>query len=234
VSEQLEQPLGQALNHRMDNQVQQAGNEVVEASRVLSRLGLVNAYGHVSARTGSRMLITPAADLGGVTVADLVEVDLAATSLPPAAPAEAWAHLAVYAARADVAAIVRAQPPAAFAAAAVLGDLPLLHGQACWLGPSVLVHENARLLRSAALAEAAASTLGPSDALLLRGNGALTCGTTPGLAATRMWVLAAACETWLAASASGTPRPMEFSEAESWRAAAAELMPRLWLNLKAR
>jgi HCOMODA/2-hydroxy-3-carboxy-muconic semialdehyde decarboxylase len=218
----------------MDNQVQQAGNEVVEASRVLSGLGLVNAYGHVSARTGSRMLVTPAVELSGVTVADLIEVDLAAASLPPGAPAEAWAHLAVYAARADVLAIARAQPPAAFAAAAVLGDLPLLHGQACWLGPSVPVHENARLLRSAELAGAAAATLGPSDALLLRGNGALTCGTTPGFAVTRMWLLAAACETWLAASASGMPRPMEFTEAESWRAAAAELMPRLWQNLKGR
>jgi ribulose-5-phosphate 4-epimerase/fuculose-1-phosphate aldolase len=218
----------------MDNHVQQAGNEVVEASRVLSGLGLVNAYGHVSARTGYRMLITPPADLGGVTVADLVEVELAATSLPSDAPAEAWAHLAVYAVRADVAAIARAQPPAAFAAAAVLGDLPLLHGQACWLGPTVPVHENARLLRSAELAEAAAATLGPSDALLLRGNGALTCGTTPGFAVTRMWLLAAACETWLAASASGMPRPMEFTEADSWRAAAAELMPRLWQNLKGR
>ena len=169
-----------------------------------------------------------------MTAADLVEVDLAATSLPPGAPTEAWAHLAVYAARPDVAAIARAQPPAAFAAAAVTGELPVLHGQACWLGPSVPVHESARLLRSAELAEAAAASLGSSDALLLRGNGALTCGATPGLAATRMWLLEAACQTWLAASASGMPRPMEFGEADSWRAAADELLPRLWLHLKAR
>jgi hypothetical protein len=115
----------------MDNQVQQPGNEVVEASRVLSVLGLVTAFGHVSERTGSRMLITPAADLGLVTSADLIEVELAATSLPPGAPAESWVHVAVYAARPDVAAIARAQPPAAFAVASVTGELPVLHGQAC-------------------------------------------------------------------------------------------------------
>ncbi|HUA42045.1 MAG TPA: class II aldolase/adducin family protein [Streptosporangiaceae bacterium] len=214
--------------------MQHPGNEVAEASRVLSVLGLVSAFGHVSQRTGSAMLITPPADLGLVTAADLVEVDLDATSLPPGAPAEAWAHLAVYAARSDVAAIARAQPSAAFAVSALAGELPVLHGQACWLGPSVPIHENARLLRSAELAEAAAEVLGPSDALLLRGNGALTCGGTPGLAVARMWLLEAACQTWLAATASGMPRPMEFSEAESWRAAADELLPRLWLHLKAR
>jgi ribulose-5-phosphate 4-epimerase/fuculose-1-phosphate aldolase len=180
------------------------------------------------------MLITPPADLGLVTTADLVEVDLAATSLPPGAPAEAWVHLAVYAARPEVAAIARAQPPAAFAAASVTGELPVLHGQACWLGEGVPVHENARLLRSAELAEPATAALGSSHALLLRGNGALTCGSTPGQAVARMWLLQDACQTWLAASASGMVRPMEFGEAQSWREAEDELLPRLWLHLKAR
>jgi HCOMODA/2-hydroxy-3-carboxy-muconic semialdehyde decarboxylase len=180
------------------------------------------------------MLITPPADLALVTTADLVEVELAATSLPPGAPAEAWMHLAVYAARPDVAAIARAQPLAAFAVAAVAGELPVVHGPGCWLGLNVPVHENARLLRSAELAEPAAATLGSSDALLLRGNGALTCGSTPGLAVARMWLLADACHIWLAAAGSGTLHPMEFGEAESWRAAADELLPRLWLHLKAR
>ena len=231
--------------------MQDAGNDVVEAGRVLSGLGLVTAFGHVSRRTGERMLITPAADLARVAAADLVEVNLAATSLPSGAPAEAWAHLAVYAARPDVGAIARAQPPAAFAAAAALSGrpraagsrsavppsaasapvLPLLHGQAAWLGERVPVHQDARLLRSGELAAAAAAALGSSDALLLRGNGALTCGASPGLAAARMWLLAAACQTWLAAAAAGDPRPLEAAEAASWRAVGAELLPRLWRHL---
>jgi ribulose-5-phosphate 4-epimerase/fuculose-1-phosphate aldolase len=178
------------------------------------------------------MIITPAADLATVGVADLIEVDLAATALPPGTPAEAWAHLRVYAARPDVAAIARAQPPAAFAVSAVTSYLPPLYGQACWLAPGVVpVHDGARLLRSAGLADGAASTLGSSDALLLRGNGAITCGTTPEQAVTRMWLLAAACEAWLAASAAGGPRPMEAGEIESWRAVQAELLPRLWPHL---
>jgi ribulose-5-phosphate 4-epimerase/fuculose-1-phosphate aldolase len=206
--------------------------EVAEAGRILSGLGLVTAFGHVSARAGARIIITPAADLAKVGPADLIEIDLTATSLPPGAPAEAWVHLRVYAARPDVGAIARAQPPAAFAAAALTSELPLLHGQACWLGRAVPVHDDARLLRSTGLADAAAHRLGQSDALLLRGNGALTCGVTPGQAAARMWLLAVACEAWLAATASGTPRLMGAAEIGSWRAVQGELLPRLWQHLR--
>ena len=181
------------------------------------------------------MLITPAIDLACAGPDDLIEVRLDATELPVGAPAEAWAHIRVYGARPDVAAVARAQPPATFAAAAALAGasacLPLLYGQACWLGNRVPVHGDARLLRSPGLAAAAAAALGQSNAVLLRGNGALTCGGTPGLAATRMWLLAAACEAWLAAAATGVPRPMDAAEAESWRAVEDELLPRLWLYL---
>ena len=93
-------------------------SDLVEAAYVLSRLGLVTAYGHVSARAETSMLITPAADLASVAEPAVVEVPLAASSLPPAAPAEAWAHLALYRARPDAGSIARAQPASAFAAAA--------------------------------------------------------------------------------------------------------------------
>src|SRR6266545_2918244 len=88
--------------------------DLVEAAHVLSRLGLVTAYGHVSAHAGGSMLITPAADLATVTESTLVDVPLEASSLPTTAPAEAWAHLALYRARPEVASIARAQPASAF------------------------------------------------------------------------------------------------------------------------
>jgi ribulose-5-phosphate 4-epimerase/fuculose-1-phosphate aldolase len=210
-------------------------DEVAEAARVLSALGLVTAYGHVSARTGTAMLITPAADLATVTGSALVEVPLAAAALPPGAPAEAWAHLALYRARSDAGAIARAQPPAAFAAAAAAAAaLHPLHGQAAWLGTSVPVHDSALLLRSAELAGVAAGRLPEGEALLLRGNGALTLGATPGLAVARMWVLSAACDTFLAARAGGPATALSAQEVASWRAVQDELLPRLWQHLRRR
>jgi HCOMODA/2-hydroxy-3-carboxy-muconic semialdehyde decarboxylase len=242
--------------------------DLIVAARVLSRLGLVTAYGHVSVRAGSSMLITPAADLATVTESSVVDVPLdllphepldrplevppdpslgvppdrtlkvpadpplPGPGLPAGAPAEAWAHLALYRRRPDARAIVRAQPPGAFAAAAAVTALPILHGQAAWLGESVPVHDSAHLLRSAGLAARAAASLPAGEALLLRGNGALTLGRTPGLAVARMWLLSAACDACLSALAAGTVRPLTAAEIESWRAVADDLLPRLWQHLQ--
>jgi HCOMODA/2-hydroxy-3-carboxy-muconic semialdehyde decarboxylase len=222
---------------------------VAEAANVLAQLGLVTAYGHVSARAGQDMLITPAADLAAVTASQVIAVPLTATPpLPAGVPAEAWAHLALYRARPDAAAIARAQPVGAFAAAATTTSLVPLHGQAAWLGESIPVHDSALLLRSPELAERAARTLAGGAALLLRGNGAITLGATPGLAVARMWILAAACEVYLAARGArgfretmgtgfGTPysvTPLSADEIASWRAVADELLPRLWQHLRRR
>ena len=206
--------------------------DVVEAAHVLSRLGLVTAYGHVSARAGASMLITPAADLATVTEAGVVDVPLDASSLPTAAPAEAWVHLALYRARPDAGSIARAQPASAVAAAATTTSLAPLHGQAAWLGESVPVHDSAHLLRSAELAERAARSLPTGEALLLRGNGALTLGATPGVAVARMWLLSAACDAFVAARAAGQVKPLTVEEIASWRAVGDELLPRLWRHLQ--
>ena len=223
-------------------------DEVAGAANVLARLGLVTAFGHVSARAGESMLITPAADLAGVTASGVIEVPLAAGALPAgtlpaAAPAEAWAHLALYRARPDAAAIARAQPPGAFAVAAAVTMMVPLYGQAAWLGESVPVYDDAALLRSPDQAERAARCLPAGEALLLRGNGAVTLGATPGLAVARMWLLAAACDVYLAALAAAgadpvtpvTPvTPLSAGEIASWRAVGGELLPRLWQHLRSR
>lgn len=221
-------------------------SELVEAAQVLSRLGLVTAYGHVSVRRGDRVLITPAADLALVDEADLIDLALDAATLPPRAPAEAWAHLALYRARADARAIARAQPPSTFGAAATMSTLSPMHGQAAWLGERIPLHDSALLLRSPELAERAAAALPSGEALLLRGNGGITIGATPGVAVARMWLLAAACDVWLAANAGGLQAPpgesnqpssrgltvLSPAEITSWRLVADELLPRLWQHLR--
>jgi ribulose-5-phosphate 4-epimerase/fuculose-1-phosphate aldolase len=212
--------------------VERDAQDLVEAARVLAGLGLVTAYGHVSARTEGHVVITPAFELAGVEAADLVEIPGDATVLPAGAPAESWLHLCLYRARPDVHAIARAQPPAAFAAAATTGELRPYHGQASWLGRAVPVHDDARLLRTPELAKAAAHAIGNGEALLLRGNGAVTTGASPGLAVTRMWLLAAACQVWLSIGRDGHGRPLTETEVASWRAVQPELLPRLWQHLR--
>jgi HCOMODA/2-hydroxy-3-carboxy-muconic semialdehyde decarboxylase len=221
-----------------------AAAELVDAAHALSRLGLVTAFGHVSARRGNSMLITPAADLATVTESTLVEVPLALADdpressestqavLPTGAPAETWVHLALYRARADAAAVVRAQPASATAASATATVLLPLHGQAAWLGESVPVYGSAHLLRSAERGRRAADALPTGEALLLRGNGAITVGSSPGVALARMWVLSAACDAWLACRDAAEVTFLTSDEIVSWRATADELLPRLWQHLR--
>ena len=70
------------------------------------------------------------------------------------------------------------------------------------------------------------------EALLLRGNGALTLGATPGIAVTRMWLLAAACDTYLVTHGTPGAKPLTADEVASWRAVGPELLPRLWQHLR--
>ena len=205
---------------------------VVEAARVLASLGLVTAFGHVSARLDAdSVVVTPPLPLRDVTAADLFRVPLDAAALPEGAPAETWAHLAVYAARPDVAAVARAMPPAAFAAALLARDGALRpqHGQGAWLGAAVPVHQVPRLLRTPGLAAAAATSLGQAAAIVLRGNGALAVGSTPAVAATRMWLLDALCRVRIAAPAGAE---LDAQDVEAWQAAAPALVERLWEYLR--
>ena len=97
------------------------------------------------------------------------------------------------------------------------------------------MHDGAALLRSPGLAQSAARSLPAGEALLLRGNGALTLGATPGIAVARMWLLAATCEVYLAAAAANGPdrlTPLSADEVASWRAVRDELLPRLWEHLR--
>ena len=201
---------------------------VVEAARVLAALGLVDAFGHVSARGGDALRITPPTALDQAQVADVVHVPLDVTELPPGAPPETWLHLAIYRARPDVAAITRAQPEDTLAVGADQTELAPLHGQAAWLGRRIPVHPVPRLLRTVELATAAAATLGEADAMVLRGNGAVTTGSNPGIAVARMHLLATACRVHAAAH---HPVPLDEDDITAWRAAAPPLLARLWLHL---
>ena len=207
--------------------------EVARAARVLSALGLVTAYGHVSARAGSAMLITPAADLATVDGAAVIEVPLTAAVLPPRVPAEAspiWRSTAPAATRARS---PRPSPP---------GPLPRRPSPRrcprCTARPPGSARPSrcttarsccARLT----LADRAASSLREGEALLLRGNGALTLAPTR-IAVARMWLLSAACDVFLAGRPAGPVQPLSAAEITSWRAVQDELLPRLWQHLSRR
>jgi len=212
-----------------------SADEVITAAHALAREGLVDAFGHVSARSDDAFALTPPRPLASLTLGDdLVEVALDANDLPDGAPKEAWIHLEIYRRRTEVGAICRAQPQAVNATAAAGLVIRALHGQGAFVGVEVPVHDDPTLVRSRELGAAVAERLGEGDAVVLRGNGAVTVGPTPGSAAARMVVLEASAKINLAAASAGGARPLSDAELDAWRAVAPELLGRLWSYLRAR
>jgi ribulose-5-phosphate 4-epimerase/fuculose-1-phosphate aldolase len=210
------------------------GSEVVAAARALAAAGLVDAFGHVSVRDGEQALMTPPTPMAAVSSeAQLVALPLGEIEeLPPAVAKEAWVHWAIYRARPEVGAICRAQPQSPLAVAAVADELPALLGQGAIAGAPVPVFPDSRLVRQRERAEELAATLGDSDSLIMRGNGALTTASTPGRALARMVLLERSADVYLRAAAVGTPRPLSAEEASAWQGAGEELLERLWQHLR--
>jgi HCOMODA/2-hydroxy-3-carboxy-muconic semialdehyde decarboxylase len=198
-----------------------SAEEVIPAARALARHGLVDAFGHVSARIGETFAMTAPEPLG--TVDRLVEIPVGADELPDDAPKEAWIHAGIYRVRPDVGGICRAHPTSVNAAESIRA----LHGQGAFVGATVPVHDDATLVRTRELGATVAATLGDGDAIVLRGNGAVTVGPRPGIAMALMYVLEASARINLAGSAT----PLSDAEYASWRAAAPELLDRLWAHL---
>jgi HCOMODA/2-hydroxy-3-carboxy-muconic semialdehyde decarboxylase len=206
--------------------------EVAAAAAVLAARGLVDAFGHVSARAGGEIVMTPPRPLGEIGAGDAVpRMALDGHDLPGDVPKEAWIHRCVYARRPDVGGICRAQPPSALACAGAGVAILALHGQGAFLGSTVAVHDDARLVRDRARGEALAGTLGDGFGVVMRGNGAVTVGSSPGHAAARMYVLEASARLNLAAASAGAPVALTEDELASWSAVADEILGRIWAHL---
>ena len=209
--------------------------DLTAAARALAAAGLVNAFGHVSAREGEDgFLITPPKPLGSLGPDDSVlEVSLTEAELPDGVPGEAWVHWAIYKSRPDARGICRAQPPITTAVTSAGMVIRPLHGQGALLGEEVPVYDDARLIRGREAGEALAERLGGVGGIIMRGNGAVTVGKSVGAAVARMWVLEVSAEINRTAATAGTPRVLDRDEFSYWESVGEEILERIWSYLKA-
>lgn len=177
---------------------------VVRTGQGLAARGLIAGQdGNVSVRIGDdRLLVTPAGfRKGELAPDDLCEVSLAGAWLAGAHPpsSELGLHLAWYAARPDVHAVVHAHPPVAtgFAAAGEPIADDALPEVIVALGPVPVVPYAEP--GTPALGEAVRPFVARHDALLLANHGAVTAGPTLRLAHDRMEHLEQAARILLAA-----------------------------------
>lgn len=155
--------------------------EIVATAIALDDAGLVpNKSGNVSVRTARGFLLTPAAlPYRETAPSDLVEVALDGAVLAGTRrPSSEWRmHAAIYAARADVGAIVHTHSPHATALACARRGLPAFHYMLALAGGAVRCAPYATF-GTAELARYAVEGLTDRRATLLANHGVIAVGPT--------------------------------------------------------
>lgn len=161
--------------------------DLVDANHILFHQGIVDAFGHVSARhdqRADRFLMARNLAPGLVRAADILEYEVATGEAvmpdPPRLYLERWIHSEIYKARPDVMAVVHNHSPAVLPFTIVKGARfrPACH-MCGFLGsgaPLFEIRDGAGdatdlLIRNRELGAALAAALGDARVVLMRGHG---------------------------------------------------------------
>jgi ribulose-5-phosphate 4-epimerase/fuculose-1-phosphate aldolase len=166
-------------------------NELVAANRILFRQGIVDAYGHVSARhpqIPDAFLIASGKAPALVSADHIVELDLdgrGIRGIPQSLYLERFIHAEIYRARSDVGAVVHSHSPSVlpFSVVPTAQLRPICH-MSGFLHPGAPVFEireaagdgSDLLISTPQLGRALATTLGPRPVVLMRGHGSTVVG----------------------------------------------------------
>jgi ribulose-5-phosphate 4-epimerase/fuculose-1-phosphate aldolase len=168
-------------------------DDLVAANHILFEQGVVDGFGHVSARHpdhADRFLLARSMAPGQVALEDIQEYELDGTPVDPPGPKaylERFIHGELYRARPDVMAVVHSHSPSVVPFSVVpsvplrsichmsgfIGDgAPVFEIRDTVAGPS-----SDLLIRSQELGAALADTLGAGPVVLMRGHGSTVVGT---------------------------------------------------------
>ena len=163
--------------------------DLVAASRILADQQVLDAYGHVSARSDRRIdrfIMSRSLAPALVTARDLMELDLDSEPLPGDKRKgfiERYIHGEIYRSRPEVMAVVHSHSPSVIPFGVARTKLrPVYHmGSFLWSGAPVFDirrerEENDLLVRDRPLGAALARTLGRCTCVLMRGHGMTVVG----------------------------------------------------------
>lgn len=208
---------------------------VRQAGRALSRHGLVHAYGHCSMRLDAgHFLVSPAKPLGLVDDQDACSVVPLEGPLPDGVLGEVRIHREIYRCRPEVGGVVRSMPRRVMTLGTARITPRARHGFGAYFAPFPPLWDDPQLLRSDEQATALAEQLGPARAIVMRGNGAVTAGTSLEEAVVLSWYLEDAARVEFEARAAGIAESgVILSEAEAAQRAtwAGAIRERMWAFL---
>jgi HCOMODA/2-hydroxy-3-carboxy-muconic semialdehyde decarboxylase len=166
-------------------------DDLVAGSRILADHGVLDAYGHVSARSDKRpdrFIMSRSRAPALVSAADLIEWNAdseAATGDKRKGFIERYIHGEIYRARPEVMAVVHSHSPSVIPFGVTKSKLrPIYHmGSFLWSGTPVwdirkVREENDLLVRDRPLGAALAGALGKCNCVLMRGHGMTVIGAS--------------------------------------------------------
>jgi len=232
----LDMVLSRAHAIALPERLAEAGAELVadlvDANHILSRQGIVDAFGHVSARHPARpahFLLARNLAPALVTAEDIMEFDAESEPVGADAPRpylERFIHGEIYRARPEVMAVIHNHSPSVIPFGVVPGVTlrPIFHMCGFMGGPAPVfeIRESAGdgtdlLIRSRALGAALAQSLGPRSVVLMRGHGVTIAATNVRQAVYRAIYTEANAK--LQCQAIGLGDPIYLTEAEARSAA---------------
>jgi ribulose-5-phosphate 4-epimerase/fuculose-1-phosphate aldolase len=164
-------------------------DDLVAGSRILAEHQVLDAYGHISARSDRKpghFIMSRSLAPALVTAADLMELDADSEPLPGDKRKgflERYIHGEIYRARPEVMAVVHSHSPSVIPFGATKTKLrPIYHmGSFLWSGAPVFEIRNEKpdndlLIRDRPLGKALAGTLGKCNCVLMRGHGMTVIG----------------------------------------------------------
>lgn len=165
--------------------------DLVAANRVLAVQGVLDGFGHVSARhnrDSNRFLLSRSLAPELVTAADIMEYDLDAAPVDDKGRAsyqERFIHAAIYKARPDVKAVVHNHSPSIIPFGVSSVPLRPVYHMASFIGDGVPVFDirdrsgmTDMLVSDANRARGLVEVLGNKDVVLMRGHGVTVVGAT--------------------------------------------------------
>jgi len=164
-------------------------DDLVAANRILAQEGILDAYGHVSARhnrSTNRFLLSRSVAPELVAAADILEYDLEGNPVNLGGRSsylERFIHSEIYKARPDVNAIVHCHTPSIIPFGASTVPLRPMYHMSSFIAEGVPVYEirdtagvTDMLVKDGRLGRALAQVLGDKPAALMRGHGAVIVG----------------------------------------------------------
>ena len=165
-------------------------DDLVAANRILDAQGVVDGFGHVSARHDgdpNRFLLARSMAPGLVTAGDIMEFDLDGDALDPrdrSLYVERFIHSEIYKAYPEIKAIVHSHSPSIIPFGTTTAPLRPIYHMSSFLGAGVPIFEireaggpaTDMLIRNPELGAALARKVGNSEVVLMRGHGDVVVG----------------------------------------------------------